>query len=199
MRLARLAERLRPRVEALDQAAAALIERAVAISREAEIQRPQWRGPGEVRRRALAALMAAVAGAAREPPASTIDALERRIAAPTYAGGTHGGVRFVPAPREVMRLTRDPGAVLGRGGGGPRAALPLPVGEEQVWDGRIAFTARVPGWSAVADDNPDLVALEKAGGRRRITQSDDAVSVRPLLQERLRHALGPAVNWRQGN
>jgi hypothetical protein len=50
----------------------------------------------------------------------------------------------------------------------------------------------------VADDNPDLVALEKAGERRRIDRSD-AVSVRPLLPERLLHALGPAVNWRQGN
>ncbi|MGH7546376.1 MAG: hypothetical protein ACREKI_09360, partial [Gemmatimonadota bacterium] len=94
--------------------------------------------------------------------------------------------------------TRDSGAALGRADGAMAPApLPLPVGEEQVWDGRIALTAQAPGWRAVADDNPDLVALEKDGVRRRLDAAEDAVRARPLLRARVAHAF--AVNAWQGN
>jgi hypothetical protein len=50
----------------------------------------------------------------------------------------------------------------------------------------------------VADNNPDLVALEKDGKRLPLDQAQDAVEVRALLLERVRHALGPHLNGEQG-
>lgn len=198
MRLARLAERLRSRVEALDRAAAALIERAVVLNGSAEIARASWQGPQEARARALAVVMAAVAGAPREPPAPAIAELEARLSAPDFPGATHGGVRFHPARGGAIRLTRDSGAALGRAdGAAPPAPLPLPVGEEQVWDGRIALTAQAPGWRAVADDNPDLVVLEKGAERRRLAAAEEAVHACALLRAHIAHALA-VYRW-QGN
>ena len=62
-------------------------------------------------------------------------------------------------------MSRDPGGVLGRRGGGVRLAdLALPTGETVVWDGRLALTASAPGWSAGAAVGGPILRL---GGETR--------------------------------
>ncbi|UPT62062.1 MAG: tRNA lysidine(34) synthetase TilS [Hyphomonadaceae bacterium JAD_PAG50586_4] len=193
MRLAALAARLRDHANALDRAALALIERA-DLEPTISIARATWAGPHLVRQRALAVLMAAASGAAREAPFSVMAQLEPRVFAVDYQGGTHSGVSFRNAG-DRLALTRDPGAALGRAGGAaPLAPLNLSVNAVTIWDGRIALTARESGWRAVPERNAALVALEKNGRRLTLQQTEGAVEWRPLAADRVRHALASAVN-----
>lgn len=192
LRLVQIGARLRAHLDRTDAAAAALIAGAARINARITIDIAGWRGPADVRQRALSALMAAAAGADRE--AADMDVVEPRVFAADYRGGAHGGVRFV---REAGRLVlgRDPGAVRGRADGVPALpALALEVGREAIWDGRFAFTARVSGWSAAPADNADVVVLTRGQERRRVELAGDIVAARPLATERVRHALWRAVN-----
>lgn len=194
MRLVALAARLRDHVDALDRAALDLIERAVRLEPTISIARAVWTGPDLVRQRALAVLMAAASGAAREAPLSLMWALEPRVFALDYQGGTHSGVSFRNAG-DALVLTRDPGAALGRtDGAAPLRPLDLPVNVVTIWDGRIALTARESGWRAVPERNAALVALEKDGRRLTLQQAEGAIEWRALASDRVRHALANAVN-----
>jgi tRNA(Ile)-lysidine synthase len=194
MRLVALAERLRDHVDALDRAAFALIERAARLEPTISIARAAWIGPDLVRQRALAVLMAAASGAAREAPLSLMSELEPRVFALDYQGGTHSGVSFRNAG-DALVLTRDPGAALGRtDGAAPLRPLNLPVNAVTIWDGRIALTARESGWRAVPERNAALVALEKDGRRLTLQQAEGVVEWRALAADRVRHALASAVN-----
>lgn len=196
MRLVRLAARLRARAERIDHEARVLIAAAAKIDRDVRIDRGVWRGPDQVRWRALSVLMAAAAGAARAPAFSIMKQLEEQVTAAGYQGGTHSGVRFSVSTGE-LRLSRDPGAVLGRADGAPTLApLPLPVGHEVVWDGRFMLCAREPFWVAAPAENRDLIALRLGDARQNLDDAEHAVDWRALLAERVAHALGP-VNGAQ--
>ena len=187
MRLTRLAAKLRPRVEQLDQEAAALIGQVARFDGERIIvARANWSGGAEARRRALAALITAAAGAMREPNPSAIEALEARLSTGGFAGASLGGARLAPLGAEIV-LTRDVGALQGRADGAlPLAPLPLPAGVRTVWDGRLAVTAPEPGWSVVAEvGRPRFV---KGGMALEVGQLG---SERWLLEARIQHLLAP--------
>lgn len=95
--------------------------------------------------RALCVLAATIGGALREPGPAAVAELVARLRA--GKGATLAGARFRPGPFAIV--SRDPGGVFGRrGGGAPLAPLPLPAGESVVWDRRLALTAAEPGWVA---------------------------------------------------
>ncbi len=187
MRLARLAVKLRPRVEQLDREAGALIGRTARFEGACiVITRGSWSGGAEVRRRALSVLIAAAAGALREPNSSAIEGLEARLSAEAFAGASLGGAQLARNGAETM-LTRDVGALRGRADGAlPLAPLPLPAGEEVVWDGRLAITVSEPGWSIVAEAGGPRLA--KGGMRLEVGELGAA---HWLLEARVRHLLGP--------
>ena len=197
MRLVVLAARLRAHVDALDRAAFELIARAARLDPQISIERVAWEGPGLVRRRALAVLMAAASGASREPPLSALAQVEPRVMEVEYQGGTHSGVSFHNAGGRLV-LSRDPGAVLGRADGAAALApLDLPVNAVVIWDGRIAFEAREAGCRIVPKRNAALLAIEKDGRQLTLDQAGRVVTWRVLAAERVRHAVAAAVNSSQ--
>lgn len=190
MRLARLAERLRARAEALASEAAALIARAARFDGGRIVLDPgAWRaGAREVRRRALSALVAAAAGAPREPQAEQIARLDERLDGPSFEGATLGGAHISPASGFII-LERDRGGVGGRADGAPGLpATELPAGVEIVWDGRLALCASAPGIQAVARGATPRFLIDGDEA------PDDAVRQRWLLAERTAHALAPAAD-----
>lgn len=103
--------------------------------------------------RALAVIAAAVGGAERPPSPESA----RRLAIQLLKGqgGTLAGARFRPG--RSVHVSRDPGGVRGRRGGGKAPAdLPLPAGQTAVWDRRLALTA-----------TEDCVAIAPAGAGLR--------------------------------
>ena len=134
---------------------------------------------------ALAAVAAAVGGAARAPA----PAAAARVCLRLMGGqdGTLAGARFRAGP--TVLVTRDPGGLFGRRGGGRRLAdLPLPERETVVWDGRLALTARAPGWRAALPEAGGVapVFLGPAGG-------DPPIASRWLVADRMQRLL-----WRSG-
>lgn len=194
MRLVGLAARLRTQADVLDRSALALIERAASFESNISIARDAWRAPDLLRQRALAVLMVAASGGAREASLATMAELEPRVFAPDYEGGTHSGVNFRNAGARLV-LSRDPGAVLGRAdGAAPLHFVELPVNVTKVWDGRIAITAHEPGWRAVPERNAAFVAVEKDGRRSALQAVNGLLDWCALARDRVSHALGATVN-----
>ena len=182
MRLTRLAALLRAQAEAIDAGAGALIARAAAFEADRIVIAPAlWSGGAEVRRRALSALIAAAAGAQREPAAEALARLEQRIARRPFRGATLAGTRL-RIDRGALVLDRDRGALEGRADGAPALApLSLAAGVETVWDGRLALCASADGVIVYAD--PPGV---------RLSIGEDVpveVTSRWLLADRAAHAL----------
>jgi tRNA(Ile)-lysidine synthase len=147
MRLAEIAERLRPFAEALDADAAALIAKAARFEDEQiTVDMTAWTLASQpTRRRALSVLVAAAAGASVEPRAEALAALEARLG-PGFRGATLGGARL-RLGAGGLRIARDPGALSGRADGAAGVApLALAPGEALVWDGRLRVMANAPGW-----------------------------------------------------
>ena len=189
--LRRLAERLRPVADALDDEPPSLIERAAEIcDGYIRIRRSAWRGGTEARRRALAVLLSAVSGGARDA-AQGIDALEARLTDEGFSGATLGGARL-KARADLVRIERDKGAVLGRAGGpGPLPPLPLAEGRETVWDGRLALTARRTGLVSRPRRQGSACSSQR---RRRVFRSNKPALIaeaRWLIAERVHHLLLP--------
>ncbi len=188
-KLAGLAGALRPHVERLDAEAAALIGSAVRFELDkAQIVRARWDGGVQARRRALSALLAAIAGAAREPDAAAVAVLAARLG-DDFSGATLGGVQLRPV-RGGVRLSRDLGALEGRADGAlPLAALPLPAGAEIVWDGRLAVSARAPGWRIEAEEGRPIFV----GDGARLAWADavgcSVVTGEWLIEAHVRHIL----------
>jgi tRNA(Ile)-lysidine synthase len=142
---------LRERAERLDAGARALIVAAAQFDADTiTIDRKTWRGPSDVRQRALSALITAAAGATREPPPRAVARLLARLDDPEFPVATLGGAAFSPRG-DFFRITRDPGALAGRAGVAPLAPLELAPKAETVWDGRLALTVVEAGWSVVFD------------------------------------------------
>ncbi len=177
MRFAAIAERLAPRVAALDDAAFDLIQRSVRVEADALIvDTSAWDVDPIVRARALGVLLAA-AGAQQR--AAEFDP-NQDITRPFNRAGA-----LVRPTRGGLRLTRDPGALAGRADGAkPPPPLPLPEGQETVWDARLALTAREPGWAVIVEGGAPVLAR---GAER---QSVPAANAYWLVQTRVAHLLG---------
>lgn len=183
LRLVALAAKLRVRVAALDQLAAALIAAASRCEDDTILLTPdRWQGGASVRQRALAVLIAAAAGAERLPAPEAVERLDRQLG-PGFRGATLGGAS-VAVTRAGWIIGRDPGALLGRSGGGAALAdLPLEAGVEKVWDGRLAVTAPAPGWLVAAGASGPR--LEQGGATKTLV----AARGRWLLQSRIESLL----------
>lgn len=191
MRFVRLAAKLRPLADAIDAEAAALVTHAVRFAGpDVFMQAAAWRASDQARRRALAVLIAACAGAEREPSAAPLARLEARLAAPEFRGASLGGARLKRV-REEIRISRDPGAVTGRAGGGAAMApLGLSVDANVVWDGRLTLRAAVAGLRLM----PAIGApsIEQAGERLPLDLAlrSGALAANWLLEQHVVHRLG---------
>lgn len=201
MRLARLAAGVRVRADALDAEAWALVERAARFEGPEVALDLSVAAPAIVRARALAALLAAAAGAERAPSLDDAAAILSRIDGAKRF--TIAGVLVQPQSGGV-RLARDPGAVLGHSGVPPLAELALTQARETVWDGRMAFMAAAPGWRAApAADASGYIGLIGPGERLFVSEplgqdgpvlfGTNAVNARWLLRERAAHALSAGL------
>jgi tRNA(Ile)-lysidine synthase len=185
MRLAAVAERLRPRLDAVDKHAAALIAEAAAFDEdEIVLSLAPWRGERTVRQRALEALIMAASGAERGPSPAQIETLVTALSEPDFTGATLAGAWLRPQGNRVV-IGRDPGALRGRAdGAAPVPRLYLAPSEQAVWDGRVALTIEESGWSVVFDGrSPELQRGEE---RRPLA----VASPHWLLRERVQHLLG---------
>jgi tRNA(Ile)-lysidine synthase len=189
MRLSTLAARLRIRADALDAAALALIDAAARFAADAiSLPRSAWCGEQEVRRRALSALIAAAAGAEREPAAPALAKLEEEISADNFAGGSLGGAVVRATPLGIA-IRRDVGALLGRAdGAAPLPPLTLPAGVEIVWDGRLLALAHAPGLSIAA--TAEGPCFERLGAALPPEKAGEGVATRWIVEERARSLLG---------
>jgi tRNA(Ile)-lysidine synthase len=190
-RWAALAERLAVLAEALDQAARACVDRALVVAPEAiSLDLGAWRAsPAEARQRALSAILTAVAGAPREPEAPALRRLDAALDG-DFRAATLGGAALRREEGRVL-FSRDPGGVLGRGGGPPAPPVGLCPDHETVWDGRFALRAAEPGWQAAPDGTGQAPVLIR--GRARMTLEQAAarglVEAKSLIRERIAHLL----------
>ena len=186
-RLVRVAARLRAHADAIDEAAHALIQRAVTFADwRIVIHTNLWAGPQETRTRALAALIAAAGGAKHAPRSAEVVAIEQRIMAGAHKGSTHSGVAFAHHPDGVA-LEREQGAFMGRGARLPAEPpyVVLTPGVEAIWDGRFAARADASGWRIVRDGvHPVLERHDASGGEAAVPL------LRPLALDHVAHVLG---------
>jgi len=193
-RLVRVAARLRRRSDALDAAAHDLISRAVVVEFAPTIFRDAWDAPRDVRLRALSAMIAATAGASREPSWKDMPRREAKIMSWPHAGATDSGVAFI-STRKKVTLLRDLGAAIGRADGvPPLPPLPLEEGVAVIWDGRVVVTASEPGWQMVPARNGHRIAFEKGQVRRSYNQMEGIFGLHALAAERIAHAFAPDIN-----
>lgn len=193
-RLVHVSERLRARSDALDVAAHQLIGRAVKLDPDPEIRRDAWDGPNEVRCRALSVLIAAAAGASREPPWTEMKRIEQRVMNREHRGSTQAGADFTASPSGVT-LIRELGAVVGRADGAqPLPPRELPAGVEVTWDGRVAITAPEPGWRAVPARNGHRFMIENDLTRLSYDEAKVRFQLRFLAPQRVAHAFAPDIN-----
>jgi tRNA(Ile)-lysidine synthase len=185
MRLAELAERLRPQMDEIDRCAAALIS-DVATFDDGEIllDRACWRGDEAVKQRALDVLITAAAGGQRGASPSQVESLSEVLDRPDFRGATLAGAWLQPRG-DLIVVARDPGALTGRADGAvPVPPLRLAPGAAAVWDGRVALRVDELGWSVVFNGrSPELLRGEE---RRPLA----AASPHWLLRERVQHLLG---------
>jgi len=160
-RLAATASRLGRARAAIEPVVAALLARAVwfhpagfAWLAPAEL----GVAPDEIGLRALATLLASVAGASYPPRLASIERLYREIDRETMPGRTLGGCRILPR-RGRLLVCREPEAV--------EPPLPAPPGATTLWDHR--FELRLPASApagltlgALGDDAPDGAASRLA-------------------------------------
>jgi tRNA(Ile)-lysidine synthase len=186
VRLAALAEQLRTHVETVDDAAAALIDTAASFEEGLiRVDRARWGGAKEAKQRALYALIAAASGRERGPPPAQLESLAAVFDNPDFSGATLAGAWLKPQRGQIV-IRRDPGALAGRAGGSTRVPpLPLPPGEEVVWDGRVTLIGPDGGGWSVALDGADPV-LQRDGERRPVA----AAAPHWLTKTRVQHVLG---------
>ncbi|MDX2275235.1 MAG: tRNA lysidine(34) synthetase TilS [Hyphomonadaceae bacterium] len=197
MRLVRFAAELRALADQVDAEAAALISRAVRFEGpDILVDLTSWAAPLETRRRALSALIAAAAGAEREPAPAALARLDARLAEPSFRGAALGGARLARRG-DTLRLSRDPGAIEGRAGLAPLAAMKLTAGQEAVWDGRLELRARQPV-SVLPGAGAPLIALEERHVQLEAAVALGAVSARWLTELQLNRQLGPHSTTKSG-
>jgi len=139
---------------------------------------------------ALAALAVAVGARTRDIPEEAAKGLLLRLGRDGHTA--LGGAHFVRAG-ETVTVSRDPGGVHGRRGGGrAHPSLDLAPGHPVVWDRRLELTAIEPGWSArpAADGRTTAPAFVRGGAE---AMPGEAVAARWLVESRMARLL-----WRGG-
>jgi tRNA(Ile)-lysidine synthase len=182
MRLAALAERLRPHLDELDKGAATLIAEAARFEAdEIVLERSRWRGEDAVKQRALDLLITAASGQERGSAPAQLENLSVTLDQSDFTGATLAGAWLQPRGERVI-IRRDPGALTGRAdGAAPVAPLTLIAGQEAVWDGRLAVIAQEPGWSVVFENAKPVLAKGEARA--------PVASARWLVRDRVEHLL----------
>jgi len=135
---------------------------------------------------ALAALAVAVGARTRDIPEAAGAGLLRRLGRDGHTA--LGGAVFVRKGSQIL-VSRDPGGVHGRRGGGrPHPSLPLRPGEPAVWDKRLELTATTAGWTAALDPVGRATApvFLREG---RPADPGDAISARWLVKARVSRLL----------
>ncbi|MDY6925016.1 MAG: tRNA lysidine(34) synthetase TilS [Pseudomonadota bacterium] len=152
----------------------------------------------------LAAALVCAGGGDRPPRGDRLQRLLSRLRSGETFTAALCGARIEASPDQVL-VTREAGEFARR----PLAPLPLPPGEETVWDGRWALTAAGPGWTVCPAaglmaklskaDRVRLDGLPPAvrGGVPVLIRNDatapvlagDDVRTRSLVEERLALAL----------
>jgi hypothetical protein len=128
-------------------------------------------------------LIAAAAGAEREPAADAVDRLDARLGRVTFTGASLGGAD-ISVSGESLIFGRDRGAIEGRADGAQQLPpLTLQAGVETVWDGRLLLKASALGVSVHADPPAPRLVME---GKQVPPLT---VQKRWLLAERVAHAL----------
>ncbi|MGE0044460.1 MAG: tRNA lysidine(34) synthetase TilS [Hyphomonadaceae bacterium] len=186
-RLLSLARDADVRAAAREEAGARWIA-AHAVFDQGEVAFPHAAAHEEGAAPALAILIAAVSGEGELPSMARAEALAARLGA-DLRGATLGGARIRRRGARIV-LSRDPGAVLGRAGKAALAPFPLPLERAAIWDGRLALTAREPGWRA-APESAGAAIIVKAAQRLTLGEAEAAgiLAVSWLPAARVRHLL----------
>ncbi|MDX2276006.1 MAG: tRNA lysidine(34) synthetase TilS [Hyphomonadaceae bacterium] len=193
MRLADFAAKVRALVDRVDADAADLIARAARCAGpRIDVDLAAWDAPPESRRRALSVLIAAAAGAEREPAPNALERLEARLAGPAFVGAALGGARLQRSGQR-LRLSRDPGGVSGRVGQPPAPPLNVAAGQTAVWDGRLELRAAC-ALRVVPDRGGPVV--EHGGSRLGLDEavSRGLISAHWLGEQQLQHLLAPFMD-----
>jgi tRNA(Ile)-lysidine synthase len=198
LRLTAMAARLRPLADRLDAEARALI--AAGARFEAGEASFGWNSAcaGEAGARAVAALIAAAAGAPAPPPRAAVEQALTRLKQEPGAASLGGALlrRARIEGEDRLSFTRDAGAVQGRADGpAPLPPLDLPAEEPTVWDGRIEFVAASPGWRVLRDPaGGPAPVLERGGASLPLGATADSgeIAVRWLLRDHVAQLLGGA-------
>jgi tRNA(Ile)-lysidine synthase len=186
-RWAALAGRFAALAAAAHQAARDCLDEAAMFDEGAvQLNRARFLAyPAETKIRALAVLTAAVSGSEREPG-------ETAVAGVLAGEGdvTLGGA-WIQWTKEGLHLTRDPGAILGREGRPPLAALELAPGLEAVWDRRLALVAQAPGWRCAADSKTCAPVFLRGNTVLTLSEARQSGVIVPhwLHRERIAHLL----------
>lgn len=182
---AEIGDKIQPHVDKVDEEAAAIIVHAASFEDDVILlDRALWQEAGVGKHRALYALITAASGAERGPTGLQIETLLTALARADFTGATLGGAWLQPRGTTFV-IRRDPGALTGRADGAtPIPPLPLPPGEETIWDGRVALTATEPGWSVVFDGR--TAQLQHGENHAPLA----AASPHWLIKERVQHVLG---------
>lgn len=135
---------------------------------------------------ALAALAVAAGARTRDIPEEAAAGLLRRLKQDGHTA--LGGAHFVRS-REEVSVSRDPGGVHGRRGGGqPHPALDLAPGHPAVWDRRLELTAIEHGWTArIAPDGRATAPVFARNGVE--ADPGEAVAARWLVEARMARLL----------
>lgn len=178
-----------PRLSRDDEAIVARASLAEALSLDGPVA--HLRAPPSPR--AMSAVLTAVSGA---EIFVGVEAAEQALgwwaANQIGAGRTIAGCLLRPAPGGA-RISRDPGAVLGRSGVPPLAPLALAAGETQIWDGRLEARAlKSPLALAIDPRQPDAPLVQISD--ETALSLDEAVAegliqARWLLDDHLSHCL----------
>lgn len=190
MRLVRFAAKMRVYVDEVDAQARALIARAARFAGpDIVLDLLAWNAAPEVRQRALSVLIAAAAGAEREPAPAALARLEARLRDNAFRGASLGGARLARRG-DAVRLTRDPGAIEGRAGVIEREPESLPIGVDTIWDGRLALCAAQPARLIPAASTP---LIGQGSSQIPLAEACAAglVSARWLMELHVNHQLGP--------
>lgn len=184
---------------ALDAAAAAALSQ-LEIGGQGDLSAPAAALDAlspSARRRAFAALVAAASGVADPPPGAGL----ARLAERGWASAALAGAVFRRDPangaREGagrLRVRRDPGAVLGRGGRGRPGLTPLPLEAPVIWDRRLELRAHAPGLAVTPGPSARAgvkLAVSGPGGHWSLDAAREAglVTAAPLAAEIVAHVL----------
>ncbi len=182
--------------DAITAEAGAMVRDGLRVEGPIAILHGVWMTYGPSYWRAMTAILTAVSGETEPPFHGAARAIGVRWAGhqdgEPFKPFTVAGCLIEPAPDGAIKISRDPGAVLGRAGVPPLAPLALAPGEEAVWDGRLEVRARAALTLVPARRDANRPAVLDAGGAALTLAEAEAkglLSARWLLRDHISHVL----------